>query len=161
MDFEQYVRERRPALFRFGVVLCGDPVLADDIVTDVAFEKWAMVSAAEHVHAYVRRMVVNEFLSWRRRRVRTSVVSSLESLMEPVGDGAAQYDERLRLVDELRGLPAKQRAAIVLRYYEGLSFAEIATVLGTGENAVRSNVLRGLSKLRVQLTESFLTEVTS
>ncbi|HEY3736424.1 MAG TPA: SigE family RNA polymerase sigma factor [Jatrophihabitans sp.] len=162
MEFEEYVRARRAALFRFGVVLTGDPVLADEIVTDVlgvAFERWAQVSAAENVHAYVRKMVVNEYLSWRRRRARTSVVSDLDALLAPVSDGAAAYADQQQLVSELRGLPAKQRAAIVLRYFEGLSDAEIAGVLGSGENAVRSNISRGLARLRIQLTESLTQEV--
>lgn len=161
MEFQEYVRQRRVALFRFAVVLTGDPVLADDVVTDVlgvAYEKWAQVSAATNVHAYVRRMVVNEYLGWRRRGARTSVVADLSALLEPVPSTDAARDEREALVDELRGLPPKQRAAIVLRYYEGLPDPEIAAVLGCGENAVRSNISRGLARLRVQLTESLTKE---
>lgn len=158
MEFEEYVRARRLALFRFAVVLCGDPVLADEVVSDVlavAFERWAQVSAATNVHAYVRKMVVNSYLSWRRRRGRVTPVSDLESLL-----GAAPEQDDVRyLVDELRSLPAKQRAAIVLRYCEGMTDAEIAEVLGSGENAVRSNISRGLAKLRIQLTESLAKEV--
>jgi hypothetical protein len=74
MQFEHYVIESRQRLYRFAVVLCGDPVLASDLITDVlgrAFERWHQVSAARDPHAYVRRMVVNEFVSWQRRRART------------------------------------------------------------------------------------------
>ena len=67
--------------------------------------------------------------------------------------------EQQGLVDELRALPPKQRAAIVLRYFEGLEFGEIASVLGTGENAVRSNISRGLARLRIQMTEALAQEV--
>lgn len=79
MEFQEYVRQRRLALFRFAVVLTGDTVLADDVVTDVlrvAYEKWTQVSAATNVHAYVRRMVVNEYLGWRREASLTILLSS-------------------------------------------------------------------------------------
>jgi len=161
VEFEGYVRQRRVALFRFAVVLTGDPVLADEVITDVlgvAYEKWDQVSGAANVHAYVRRMVVNEYLGWRRRHARMSVVSDLSTLLAPVESSDAARDEREALVEELRGLPPKQRAAIVLRFYEGLSDAEIAAVLGCGENAVRSNISRGLARLRVHLTQDVAKE---
>lgn len=156
MEFEEYVRARRSALFGFAVVLCGDPVLADEIVGNVlgtAFEKWTRVSAADNVHAYVRRMVVNEFVTWRRRRIRVSPWNDLSTLAAPSGDHGVVHAEQQALLYELRQLPPKQRAALVLRYYEGLSYVEIAQMLGSGENAVRSNVTRALSRLRITLTE--------
>jgi RNA polymerase sigma-70 factor (sigma-E family) len=156
VEFEDYVAERRQALFRFAVVLSGDPVLADDILADVlgtAYERWAQVGAADNVHAYVRRMVVNEYLSWRRRRARLSVRADLADVLAPTADHADAHAEHAQLVVELRTLPPKQRAAVVLRYYEGLPFVEIAALLGSGENAIRSNISRALQKLRIQLTE--------
>lgn len=159
VDFESYVRERRGALFGFAVVLTADPVLADDLVSDVlgvAFERWATVSAADHVHAYVKRMVVNEFLTWRRRRARTAPWAT-----PPEPEVVETEADQHALIAELRELPAKQRAALVLRYYEGMSFAEIAQLLGTGENAVRSNVSRALTRLRITLTEPPAEQPTS
>jgi len=103
-------------------------------------------------------MVVNEYVGWRRRRARTSVVADLSELLSPVPSTDSASDERAALVGELRGLPPKQRAAIVLRYYEGLPDAEIAAALGCGENAVRSNISRGLARLRVHLTDSLTKE---
>jgi RNA polymerase sigma-70 factor (sigma-E family) len=156
VELAQYVTERRPALFRFAVVLTGDPVLADEIVSDAlakAFEQWTRVSAAENLHAYVRRMVLNEYLGWRRRTARLSVRPDIADLVAPVADHADAHAEQQRLVAELRLLPPKQRAAIVLRFYEGLPYREIADLLGSGENAVRSNVFRALATLRIQLTD--------
>jgi RNA polymerase sigma-70 factor (sigma-E family) len=155
MEFEDYVRTRRGALFGFAVVLTADPVLADDIVSDVlgrAFEQWQRVSAVDNVHAYVRRMVLNQFLSWRRRRQRTSPWGDMSAIAGTVGDPGDAHAEQQLLLGELRALPARQRAALVLRFYEGMSFAEIAQLLGTGENAVRSNVSRALSRLRITLS---------
>jgi len=100
------------------------------------------------VHAYVKRMVVNEFLSWRRRRARTTPWAT-----PPEPDVADTDADTETLISELRELPAKQRAALVLRFYEGMSFAEIADLLGSGENAVRSNVSRALARLRIVLAD--------
>jgi RNA polymerase sigma factor (sigma-70 family) len=157
VELERYVAERRPALFRFAVVLTGDPALADEIVSNVigtAFEQWSTVGRADNVHAYVRRMVVNEFLGWRRRLKRLTVRADLATLLAPVADHADAHAEHQRLVQELRLLPPKQRAAVVLRFYEGLSYREIAEVLDSGENTVRSNVFRALASLRIQLADS-------
>lgn len=157
MRFEEYADQRRHALFRFAVVLYGDPVLADDIVADVlstAFERWHQVDAADNVHAYVRRMVVNEYLGWRRRAIRTRARSDIADLLAPVADHADAHAEHAALAAELDKLPRKQRAALVLRYYEGLSFGQIGNLLGSGENAVRSNISRALRRLRVELTAS-------
>ncbi|SHH08950.1 RNA polymerase sigma-70 factor, sigma-E family [Jatrophihabitans endophyticus] len=152
--FEAYVGERRGALRRFAVVLCGDPVLAEDLVQDVlarVFERWAQVSAADSVHAYVRRMLVNEFLTWRRRTGRTRSYADLDAYLTPVADPADGRADALALVAELARLPRQQRAALVLRYYEDMPYAEIAEVLGSGENAARSNVSRALANLRIEL----------
>jgi RNA polymerase sigma-70 factor (sigma-E family) len=152
--FEEYVAQRRRGLCRFAGVLSGDAGLADEIVADVlgvAYERWERIGQLDNPHAYVRRMIVNEYLGWRRRALRTAVRSDVGDLIAPAGDHAETHAVHSQLVDELRRLPAKQRAALVLRYYEGLPFDEIARLLGSGENAVRSNVSRALKKLRIEL----------
>ena len=160
VQFEQYVTDSRVRLFRFGVVLCGDTVLADELVTDVlgrAFERWDQVSAARDVHAYVRRMVVNEFVSHKRRQARTMPHPEVAQLADLRADrlgttapdpGDTQTD-RAALIDELSRLPARQRAAIVLRFYEDLDDADIAAALGCRIGTVRSSISRGLATLRV------------
>lgn len=156
MDFEVYVRERQRALFRFAVVLTGDPVTAEDLLADVlgtVFEKWTQVRAAENPHAYVRRMLVNAYIRQRRRGARITVHADLEPFADAVEDQTSAHAERDWLAAQLRRLPARQRAAVVLRYYEGLSFAEIAETLGTGENAVRSNISRALRRMRLDLVD--------
>ena len=163
--FEQYVIESRLRLFRFAVVLCGDTVLAGDLVTDVlgrAFERWHQVSAAEDTHAYVRRMLVNEFISWKRRRARTVPHPEIDLLVEAraIRLGTAGPDpgdihaERAALLDELTRLPKRQRAAIVLRYYEDLSDEDIAEALDCRPGTVRSSISRGLATLRITTTFS-------
>ena len=158
VSFEEYVAEARHKLFRFAVVLCGDPVLAQDLVSNVlgrAFERWHQVDAADNVHAYVRRMVVNEYLTWRRRSARSTPHADLVDLTDrasPTPDHGGSYAERDALLGELARLPKQQRAAIVLRFYEGMSDDEIAEVLGCRAGTVRSRVSRGLATLRIVMT---------
>jgi RNA polymerase sigma-70 factor (sigma-E family) len=164
VSFEEYVAGARHKLFRFAVVLCGDPVLAQDLVSNVlgrAFERWHQVDAADNVHAYVRRMVVNEYLTWRRRSARSSPHADLIDLADRAGaapDHGGAYAERDALLGELARLPKQQRAAIVLRFYEGMTDVEIAEVLGCREGTVRSSVSRGLATLRIVMTPNPIKE---
>lgn len=164
-QFEQYVTESRQRLYRFAVVLCGDPVLAGDLLGNVlgrAFERWYQVSAARDPHAYVRRMLVNEFVSWQRQRARTvphaevGRVADLrvDRLRTDAPDPGDELADRAALLEELSRLPARQRAAIVLRYYADLSDADIAATLGCRIGTVRSSISRGLATLRVTRTSS-------
>ena len=154
-DFTAFVAEKQQALLRLAMVLCGNARLAEDVVADVlgrAYEKWARISELDQPYAYVRRMVVNEYLSWRRRAGRAFPLAQLDDLVDAEPDHAAAHAERRALIDQLAGLPRQQRAALVLRYYEGLSDAEIADVLGCGESTVRSNASRALATLRIGLS---------
>lgn len=165
VQFERYVNESRQRLFRFAVVLCGDTVLAGDLVTDVlgrAFERWSQVTAARDPHAYVRRMLVNEFVDWQRRRSRVVPHPEIGQLADLRASrlGTSSPDpgdvqaERAALLDELSRLPARQRAAIVLRYYEDLSDEDIAAALRCRIGTVRSCISRGLATLRISTTSS-------
>lgn len=153
MEFSEYVRTQRPALMRFATVLTGQTWLADDLVSNVlgrAFERWAAIATMASPHAYIRRMIVNEHLSWRRRLRRTE-----HALPERVvTDGTDAHAERDAMIARLAQLPRRQRAAIVLRYYAGLSDAEVASELGCQESTVRSQIARGLRTLRIDLTQS-------
>ncbi|MEU4769842.1 SigE family RNA polymerase sigma factor [Actinosynnema sp. NPDC023794] len=154
MEFGEYVVGRRPALMRFATVLTCQTWLAEDIVSDVlgrAFERWDRISVMAEPHAYVRRMVVNEYLSWRRRLARTSPRAEVDP-ETPFGDGADERAQRDAMVRRLARLPRRQRAAVVLRYYAGLTDAEIAAELGCRVSTVRSQISRALATLRVDLT---------
>jgi RNA polymerase sigma-70 factor (sigma-E family) len=157
-DFDEFMRLRQQPLLRFATVLTGNPRLSEDIVADVlarTWEKWARISAMSQPNAYVRRMIVNDFLSWRRRVVRTTPRDDLESLFDDANGGssdyASAYVERDAFVARLARLPRKQRAVLALRFYEGMSDAEIAEVLGCKQVTVRSNTTRALAALRIQL----------
>ena len=151
MGFEEFVAERLDGLLRYATVLTNDPHLAQDIVQEVllrAQQRWAKIASPP---TYVRRMVTNEYLSWRRRAVRRMVPSShdvLDALSPPEADPATAYDERDAMLGLLATLPRKQRAAVVLRYYENYSDAEIAAALRCGTSTVRSQISRALATLR-------------
>jgi RNA polymerase sigma-70 factor (sigma-E family) len=152
LEFDDYVARQRPALMRFATVLSGQPWLADDLVSDVlgrAFEQWDRISPMAQPNAYVRRMVVNEYLSWRRRIARTSPRADLEPDTALVGDGADERAERDAMIRRLARLPRRQRAAVVLRYYVGLSDADIAAHLDCRQVTVRSQISRALMSLRL------------
>ena len=158
MEFAEYVREQRPALMRFATVLTGQPWLADDLVSDVlgrAFERWPAIGPLDRPHAYVRRMIVNDYLSWRRRGRRSMRAADLPDLGDrpAVGDASQEHAERDAMIRRLARLPQRQRAAVVLRYYAGLSDAEVAIELGCRPSTVRSQIARALGALRLDPEE--------
>lgn len=156
--FEEFVELRGASLVRLARGLLRDPYQAEDVVQDVlarALLQWPRVSAARDVDAYVRRMVVNACTSWFRRAARRERSTDQQFLVDrPVGDQTDQFVNRELLLALLRKLPAKQRAALVLRHYEGLPDAEIAVLLDCSEVTVRTNALRGLTRLRVMIVEA-------
>jgi RNA polymerase sigma-70 factor (sigma-E family) len=157
MEFSDYVRMQRPALMRFATVLTGQTWLADDLVSDVlgkAFERWDKIGKLALPHAYVRRMIVNEHLSWRRRLQRRAPSADVEDRAGHVADSADEHAERDAMIARLRRLPPRQRTAIVLRYYAGMSDAEIAGELGCRVSTVRSQISRALSALRIDTTNA-------
>jgi RNA polymerase sigma-70 factor (sigma-E family) len=155
MEFAEYVVRQRPALMRFATVLTCQTWLAEDLVSDVlgrAFERWDRISGMAQPNAYVRRMIVNEYLSWHRRLARTSPRAEVGADSAGLSDGADERAERDAMIRRLAGLPRKQRAAVVLRYYAGLPDAEIAVQLGCRVTTVRSQISRALATLRIDLT---------
>jgi len=153
MTYEEFLATRLRDLLRFSVVLCGDRGLGEDLVQDVllrAHTGWDHIGSADSPFAYVRRMLVNEHVSWRRkwsRQIPTADVSPVQS----AADHAEQIADRDDLMPRLRALPARQRAAIVLRYYGGLTDLEIADTLGCSPGTIRGYLSRALATMRVQL----------
>lgn len=156
-DFEAFARRELGWLSRYAVLLTGDPELARDLIQDVmlkALARWDRVSAADHPRLYVRTMVTREFLSWRRRWTVRHVRLAASGDATPVAtvaDHASAVAERNHAWVLLAGLPRQQRAVLVLRYYQGLSDDQIATVLGCSSGTVRGYASRGLATLREEL----------
>ena len=155
--FEDYVRKRSVALQRFAYLVTRHPEDARDAVQDALIGLWPRfddVRAQGDVDAYVHRSIVNASVSrWRKTR-RSTPVEAPEDLPQAAASGfedeVADADAAWRLCETLG---PDQRAAVVLRYWSGLSFAEIAAVLGCAEATARSHVHRALTRLRTQLLE--------
>jgi RNA polymerase sigma-70 factor (sigma-E family) len=153
MTFEQFAATRLDAVLRFATVLTNDRGLAEDVVQEVlirAHKRWTQIEGLDQPEAYVRRMIVNEFYSLRRKWARY-VPRPAEELDGRVGDHAATIAERRTLLDEVAKLPRKQRAVLVLRYYEDMPDSEIAATLGCAETTVRGYAFRALKALRIEL----------
>jgi RNA polymerase sigma-70 factor (sigma-E family) len=149
-DFAAYMRARQPALLRTAFLLTGDAHTAEDVVATALaklYLSWDKVRDRESVDGYVRRIIANETTSlwrrpWRRREVAADVLPE-HGRSDSYDDGRAAAVWRA-----VSSLPPRQRAVVVLRYYEELSEAEIAHVLGISPGTVKSQASRALAALR-------------
>lgn len=157
MTFEEFTTARLPALLRFAGVLTGDRALAEDVAQEVLIRVqagWGRIGAMDRPELYVRKMIVNEFLSWRRRSWRLVPAGRATDIDDRhCPDHAFAHAERAALITELAKLPRRQRAVLALRYYEGLSDNEISEVLGCTPGTVRGYASRALAALRVQVAQ--------
>ncbi|MEY9991208.1 RNA polymerase sigma-70 factor (sigma-E family) [Streptomyces sp. V4I8] len=150
-QFQEFVRARWSHLVRTAFLLTGDAHHAEDLTQTAlakAYRSWRRVSRADHPEAYVRRMLVScNSDRFRKRRVAESLTPAPPEV--PGRDrGFADVDERGALLDALAQLPPRQRAVVVMRYWEDLSESEVAEVLGCSTGTVKSQASKGLAKLR-------------
>jgi RNA polymerase sigma-70 factor (sigma-E family) len=150
-QFHAYVLARSPALLRTAYLLTGSRADAEDLLQTAlakTYLAWDRVRERDALDGYVRRVMVNTQTSfWRRRKVDERPVDVLPE--RGAGrDAAADLDLHDALWTALASLPKRQRAAVVLRYYEDLSEAETASVLGVSVGTVKSTTSRALAKLR-------------
>jgi RNA polymerase sigma-70 factor (sigma-E family) len=153
--YEDFVAARLPALLRYAGAMTVDRATAEDIVQEVlvrAHGRWRRIEALDHPEAYVRKMITNEFLSWRRRFARIEPRADLPPDRGDTPDPETTYGERDAMRAEIARLPRQQRAVLALRYYAGLTDAEIAAELGCGVGTVRGYASRALASLRVSVT---------
>jgi RNA polymerase sigma-70 factor (sigma-E family) len=154
-EFTAFVAARGQALLRTAYLLTGDYQGAEDLVQTAlakVYVAWPRVRAREAVEAYVRRTMVTTHVSWWRRRWRGEMPTDAGALPEPPGhDPAGDHAERDRLWRHLASLSDRQRAVVVLRFYEDLGEAEVAALLGVSVGAVKSHASRGLARLRDEL----------
>ena len=148
--FDEFVVTRSPALLRTAYLLTGNQHTAEDLVQTTLtklYLAWDRIADRQHVDAYARRTLVNEHRStWRRSSRHLEVLSEQPP---ETGREAAAYDgEREMVWRFVQGLPPRQRAVVVLRYYEDLSEAQIAELLGISAGTVKSQASRALAALR-------------
>lgn len=157
MDFEQFVEANMASWLGFATAMCSDRYLAEDLVQEVLIRvhaRWGRVGSLQTPQAYVRRAVVNEYLSWRRKWARIIPHAEPPAPVQSAPDIADEYSRRSDLAAELARLQPRQRVVLVLRYYVGQSDAEIATTLGCREATVRGYARRGLVALRADICTS-------
>jgi RNA polymerase sigma-70 factor (sigma-E family) len=150
-SIEDFVASRGTALLRFAFLVCGNRATAEDLVQTVlgrAYPRWARISTLERPEAYLKTMLVREHLRWLRRLSSGETPVPSAALDSPVGPEEARVDSRDAAWALLARLPRKQRAVLVLRYYEDMADGEIAAVLGCAESTVRSQASRGIAALR-------------
>ncbi len=150
IDFVEFVRQRSPALFRTAYVLTGSQDVAEDLVQEAlerACRHWRRVCAADSPEAYVRRIMVNLANDRWRRLGRAGETSGLPDRADP-SDAYRRVDLRDEVIRALQALPIGMRTVVVLHYLHDMADQEIATMLGVSANSVRSQLARGLAKLR-------------
>lgn len=148
--FEDFVRGRSSALLRTAVLLIGDLHRAEDLLQEALWRthrRWS--AAAGNPDAYARRVLINLAHDGHRRRIRRVV----EARLEPAVHAAAVDDvsaslERDELVTALRQLAPRQRATLVLRFWEDLSIQDTAAILDCSVGTVKSTTSKALERLR-------------
>jgi RNA polymerase sigma-70 factor (sigma-E family) len=155
-EFTEYMSARMPSLRRLARLLCQDWSLADDLLQSAmtkTYAHWSRVAAAENIDAYIRAILVREFVqerrtSWARR------VTLAERPIEAAA-AAADHDGALDLRAAVAVLPPRQRAVLVLRYFCDLNVDQTAQALGCTPGTVKSQTAKALSALRASVGSAY------
>ena len=154
-DFERFVQTRSVRLLRTAFLLTGDRHLAEDLVQDCLTrlaQHWESVQRQGNPEAYARRALYHRAVDgWRARRSRPTLLTSTDGgppHRADSGDQFAESDQRLLLRDALARLTPKQRAVVVLRFYEDRTETETAAILGWSVSTVKTSTRGALARLR-------------
>jgi len=158
-EYTEFVAGAWGPLYRTAYLMVGDQALAEDLVQTAltnTYASWHEVRELAAAHAYARTAVVRSVASWFRSRVRLR-----EQLTDnlPETPYAPDHSTRPMLLDALRQLPPRQRAVVVLRFYEDLSVAQVAQALGCSEGTVKSQTYVALRKLRLVLGDAVVPSI--
>ncbi len=151
-DFADFVQRRSSVMLRAAWLLTGgDWALAEDLVQTAfgeVWRHWSRVAEMDAPDAYAHKVMVNTCLRWRRRRWTGEVASAELADTGMAADGFQQVDVRESLRRALRQLTVKQRAVIMLRYFEDRTEAETADIMGCSVGTVKSQAAKALARLR-------------
>lgn len=156
-DFTAYVHARQEALLRFAFLVTADAEAAKDLVQSAltkAFLRWDRISTLEAPDAYVRRIIVNEHTSWWRAAWRRREVTSTPLVEVSTLAAGEQRPHDAELWAHIVALSPMQRAIVVLRFYEDLTEAQTAEVLGCTLGTVKTHSSRAMERLRGRLKEA-------
>jgi RNA polymerase sigma-70 factor (sigma-E family) len=154
-EFRRFVAARSRALLRTAYLLTGSQAGAEDLLQTAlgkTYRAWTRLESPAMYEAYVRTTLARTAAKWWRRGRREGVLLASLGSAEVSASTDGSVEDRDELWRQLLLLPARQRAVLVLRYYEGLSEAEIGRVLGCAAGTVKSQAHRGLATLRSRLT---------
>jgi RNA polymerase sigma-70 factor (sigma-E family) len=149
--FAQFVEARQRALQRTAWLLTGDRALAEDLVQTAlarSWPRWERIRRRDDPEIYVRRVMVNTWSTWYRRKSRGERPSGIVPDQAASSDVAAEVTARLAIREALSALTDRQRAVVVLRLFDDLSEAQVAQVLGCPVGTVKSQLSRALARLR-------------
>ena len=161
--FAEFALGARSRLRRTAYLLCGDWDRASDHVQEGlirVYVAWPRLTRAGGELAYARKAVVSAVIDSGRRRSSTEVVAVPDGDLASGTDLAESVTSRAALLAALAELPPRQRACVVLRYFEDLSVADTARALGCSEGTVKSQTARGIDRLRSAFDESPHGELT-
>jgi RNA polymerase sigma-70 factor (sigma-E family) len=151
-DFREFFAQHYERLCRLGFLLTGDPAQAEELAQDAlvrTWRRWRLVGKPDNPDTYARKVLVNRHRSLLRR----ALVEARYRYRDRPAEGASDEhrEDAIVLWAATRRLPLRQQAVLVLRYYEDLSEAEIARVLGIPAGTVKTLAHRGLARLRRNL----------
>lgn len=154
-SFREFVEGSWNRLLRTAYLLTGDHGAAEDLVQTAlmrTYRHWGRIESYDSPEAYVRRVMVNANVSaWRRRKATVHVVAEPPEPKAASRDHQDAYAERDELWRAVQAMSPRMRTAFVLRYFEDLTEAEVASVMGCAVGTVKSQIARGLTKLRTEL----------
>jgi RNA polymerase sigma-70 factor (sigma-E family) len=160
--FEEYAAARVRGWVSLVTAMCGDGGLAEDVVQEVLIRvhaRWDLIGPMAGRGGYVRRMLVNELTSWRRKWSRIAPVGDVpERGARP--DHAGAVADRDDLMRQLLGLPLRRRMVLAMRYLADMPDEQIAQAMGCRAFTVRAYASRALAALRVQLDADTAADTT-
>lgn len=149
--FRDFVVARSPALVRSAWLLTGNEATAQDLVQTAlakVWVRWARVTRHDAPEAYTRRVMVSTFLTWNRRRWHGEIAVASLPDRAATHDAFAEVDLRSLVAQALRALPSRQRAVVVLRFFDDLTEVQVADALGCSVGTVKSQTSKALNWLR-------------
>jgi RNA polymerase sigma-70 factor (sigma-E family) len=163
-EFDAFMTASWASLYRTAVLMTGDAHLAEDLLQTTmgkVYKSWPRVLRLDHPRAYARAILANEAASWRRKRSSSELPSDVRLDLIPTPGPDDQVVQSDWIWQSLKQLPPRQRAVVVLRYYEDLTGAEIAAALGISEGAVKAHAHHALRALESTLTNDAGTSAGS
>ena len=158
-EYADFVASSWAALYRTAYLMVGNHAQAEDLVQTAltnTYASWSNVRELGAAHGYARTAVVRSAASWFRSKTRLREQPTADL---PETTYSPDHSTRPALIDALRQLPSRQRAVVVLRFYEDLSVAQTAQTLGCSEGTVKSQTSVALGKLRLLLGDSAIHSI--